>query len=474
MTRQLILGAVFRALGAFPSGWRYPGAHNDPLRDPAVLRRTARAAEAAKFDYLFFGEWLATGPDLEFRDPDLLARMDPLSAISYLAGVTRRIGLIATANTGYYDLFTLARQTASIDRLSGGRAGINLVTGADPRAAANHGRDPLGGAEPRYDEADEYVRALRMLWDSWEDDAFLRDRAPGRLIDPERLHRTDAVGAHVRVAGPLTAPRPVQGHLPIVHAGGSARARRLAGELADVSIVAVASIADAQSVRAETSARAAAAGRTDGGPRIVTPILPVVAGTTEEAQAVYDTLLGLVPLAGDRAAQAAGIQSVDFPGNRTIRALSGIVGVPLGTPELDAEVPLRVARRFSEGGQRLLEAVQTRTGRRIGGEHPVTYRRLLAAHAAPAGAVVGSGSEVADQLEAWFGSGAVDGFNILPPFLPAQFDAFTALVVPELQRRGIARTEYEGTTLRDHLGLPRPANLHVADAGRARAQGISA
>ncbi len=189
MTRQLILGAVFRALGAFPSGWRYPGAHNDPLRDPAVLRRTARAAEAAKFDYLFFGEWLATGPDLEFRDPDLLARMDPLSAISYLAGVTRRIGLIATANTGYYDLFTLARQTASIDRLSGGRAGINLVTGADPRAAANHGRDPLGGAEPRYDEADEYVRALRMLWDSWEDDAFLRDRASGRLIDPERLLR---------------------------------------------------------------------------------------------------------------------------------------------------------------------------------------------------------------------------------------------------------------------------------------------
>ncbi|GAB3580447.1 LLM class flavin-dependent oxidoreductase [Leifsonia lichenia] len=464
MTRQLILGAVFRALGAFPSGWRYPGAHNDPLRDPAILRRTARTAEAAKLDYLFFGEWLATGADLEFRDPDLLARIDPLSAVSYLAGITKRIGLIATANTGYYDLFTLARQTASIDRLSGGRAGINLVTGADPRAAANHGRDPLGGAEPRYDEADEYLRALKLLWDSWEDDAFLRDRASGRLIDPALLHRTDAVGAHIRVAGPLTAPRPVQGHPPIVHAGGSSRARRLAGELADVFIVAVSSIDDAAAVRAETTARAAAVGRTDGGPRVVTPILPVVAETTAEAQAIYDELLRLVPLADDQAAQVP-----DFPANRTIRALSGIVGVPLGTPSLDDEVPLRVARRFTEGGQRLLEAVLTRTGRRIGGEHPVTYRQLLAAHAVPASAVVGSGTEVADHLEAWFGSGAVDGFNILPPFLSGQFEAFTSLVVPELQRRGLFRTEYDGTTLRDHLGLPRPENLHVADAARRTA-----
>lgn len=464
MTRQLILGAVFRALGAFPSGWRHPGAHNDPLRDPVVLRRTARTAEAAKLDYLFFGEWLATGADLEFRDPDLLARMDPLSAIAYLAGVTKRIGLIATANTGYYDLFTLARQTASIDRLSAGRAGINLVTGADPRAAANHGRDALGGAEPRYDEADEYVRALRLLWDSWEDDAFVRDRASGRLIDPARLHRTDAAGAHVSVSGPLTAPRPVQGHLPIVHAGGSSRARRLAGELADVSIVAVASIDDAVIVRAETSARAAAAGRTDGGPRIVTPVLPVVAETTEEARSIYDELLRLVPLADDPAAQ-----SPDFPGNRTIRALSGIVGVPLGTPPLDAEVPLRVSRRFSEGGQRLLEGVQTRTGRRVGGEHPVTYRQLLAAHVVPAAAVVGSGTEVADHLEAWFTSGAVDGFNVLAPFLSGQFDAFTALVVPDLQRRGLFRTEYDGSTLRDHLGLPRPDNLHVEKASRRTA-----
>ena len=228
MSGTLILGAVFRALGAYPSGWRYPGAHSNPLGDPAVLRRTARAAEAAKLDYLFFGEWLATGPDLEFRDPDLLARLDPMSSIAYLAGVTKRIGLIATANSGYFDLYTLARQTASIDRLERGprrhqhRDRRRPAGGGQPRTRAP------AATEPRYDEATEYLRALRLLWDSWEDDAFVRDRRTGRLIDPRRLHRTDAHGEYVSVTGPLNAARPVQGHLPIVHAGGSSRSRQLA------------------------------------------------------------------------------------------------------------------------------------------------------------------------------------------------------------------------------------------------------
>jgi len=463
MTRRLILGAVFRALGAYPSGWRYPGAHNDPLTDAAVLRRTARTAEAAKLHYLFFGEWLATGPDLEFRDPDLLARIDPLSAVSFLAGTTRRIGLIATANTGYYDVYTLARQSASIDRLSGGRVGLNLVTGADPRTPANHGRAVVGGAEPRYDEAEEFVRALRPLWDSWEDDAFVRDRRGGRLIDPSRLHRTDAEGEHVRVAGPLTAPRPVQGHPPIVHAGGSPRSRRLAAEFAQLAVVALPSIADGVEVRAELQALAAAAGRTDGGPRVVTPILPVVAETTAEAQAVFDELLALVPLDDGRPPST----SPEFPANRSIRALSAVVGVPLGSPDLDEDVPQRTARRFAEGGQRLLELVESRTGRRVGGPRAVTYRHLLATHAVPAAAVVGSPADVADHVQDWFQGGAVDGFNVLAPFLHAQFEAFTSSVVPELQRRGLFRTEYEGATLRENLGLERPANVHVAAESRS-------
>jgi FMN-dependent oxidoreductase (nitrilotriacetate monooxygenase family) len=456
----MILGAVFRGLGAHPAGWRYPGAHRDPLKEAGVLKRTARAAEAAKLDYLFFGEWLATGPDLEFRDPDLLARIDPVSSIAFLAGLTKRIGLIATVNTAFADLYTLARQTASIDRLSDGRAGLNVVTGADPRAAGNHGREGRGGTEPNYDEAGEIVRALRLLWDSWEDEAFVHDQKSGRLIDPARLHRTDAIGEHVRVTGPLNVARPVQGHLPIVHAGTSSRSRRLAGELADISLVAVQTVEEGALFRAELQQQARESGRPAGAPLVVTPVLPVVAETREEARAVYDELLRLVPL--DDGSPLS--QSPDFPANRSIRALSAVVGVPLGTPDLDDAVPSRVTRRFSEGGQRLLESVATRTGRAIEGEHPITYRHLLATHVAPVTTVVGSGEDVADHLDGWFTAGAVDGFNVLSPFLGAQFEAFTRLVVPELQRRGLFRTEYEGRTLRDHLGLDRPENVHVAES----------
>jgi FMN-dependent oxidoreductase (nitrilotriacetate monooxygenase family) len=456
----MILGAVFRALGAHPAGWRVPGANRDPLQDAAVLRRTARAAEAAKFDYIFFGEWLATGPDLEFRAPDLLARVDPVSSIAYLAGVTKRIGLIATANTTFFDLFTLARQTASIDRLSSGRAGLNVVTGADPRAAGNHGREGRAGIEPNYDQAGELVRALRLLWDSWEDEAFVRDQRTGRLIDPAKVHRTDAVGDHLRVTGPLTVPRPVQGHLPIVHAGTSTRSRQLSRELADLALVALPTLTEAVAFRADLRAQAGALGRAEGSPLVVTPVLPVVAETRAEAQGIYDELLRLVPL--DDGSPLS--QSPDFPANRSIRALSAAVGLPLGTPGLDDEVPLRVARRFAEGGQRLLESVAGRTGRSIGGDSPITFRHLLATHAVPTSAIVGSGQDVADHLEEWFSAGAVDGFNIQTPFLQAQFTAFTSLVVPELQRRGLFRSEYEGATLREHLGLARPQNLHVAEA----------
>jgi alkanesulfonate monooxygenase SsuD/methylene tetrahydromethanopterin reductase-like flavin-dependent oxidoreductase (luciferase family) len=189
-------------------------------------------------------------------------------------------------------------------------------------------------------------------------------------------------------------------------------------------------------------------------------VLPVVAETRAEAQGIYDDLLRLVPL--DDGSPLS--QSPDFPANRSIRALSAAVGLPLGAPHLDDEVPLRVARRFAEGGQRLLESVAGRTGRSVGGESPITFRHLLATHAVPTSAIVGSGHDVADHLEGWFSAGAVDGFNIQTPFLQAQFTAFTSLVVPELQRRGLFRTEYEGATLREHLGLARPQNLHVAEA----------
>ncbi|WP_136044833.1 LLM class flavin-dependent oxidoreductase, partial [Microbacterium sp. K41] len=223
MTEPLVIGAMVRTLGAYPSGWRHPGAHRDPARDADVLRRIAAAGEEAGLDYLFFGDWLATGPDLEFRDPYLLARIDPVSAVLFLAGLTSRIGLIATVNTTYADPYTTARALASLDVLSGGRAGVNLVTGAEPRAAGNHGREAHADNETRYDRAEEFVTALRRLWDSWDADAWIADAERGVLIDADRLRAANLEGAHVRVTGPLNVARPPQGRIPVVHAGTSPR-----------------------------------------------------------------------------------------------------------------------------------------------------------------------------------------------------------------------------------------------------------
>lgn len=455
--QHIILGAMFRAIGAFPSGWRYPGAHNNPLGDPAVLRRTARAAERAGLDYLFFGDWLATGLDLEVRDPYLLARIDPISAITYLAPLTRRIGLIATANTTYSDPYTLARATASVDILSGGRAGLNLVTGAEPRAAGNHGRDEHWGNEHRYDRAEEFIQALRLLWDSWEDDAFVSDRGSGQLVDPAKLHSAAFAGEHVRVAGALNVARPPQGHLPLVHAGTSMRSRQLAAQYADLALVAVPDLGEAIGLSASLRGQADAAGRP--GLRVITPVLPVVAEDRASAQRIFDRLLHLVPLD-----DGSDVLAPEYRAARGSRALSQAVGVMLGAQSLDNPLTPKVVRRFSELGQRLLATVERRTGRRLGdSEHPVTLRVLLATHLVPAAAVVGSPADVADHLQHWFESGAADGFNVLSPFLDQQFTAFTGTVVPELVRRGLFRSDYEGKTLREHLGLQRPENGHVVE-----------
>ena len=213
MTR-LIIGAMVRAIGAYPSGWRYPGAHRDPRGDAAVLRRAAEVAEAARLDYLFFGDWLATGHDLEFRDPYLVARIDPISAITYLAGITEPHRAHRDGEHEVRRPLHARRATASIDLLSGGRAGLNLVTGAEPRAAGNHGQDFHAANETRYDRAVEFEHVLRRLWDSFEDDAIVADAAHGRVPRPGRLHATDFHGAHLSVTGPLNVARPVQGHLP--------------------------------------------------------------------------------------------------------------------------------------------------------------------------------------------------------------------------------------------------------------------
>lgn len=455
MTEPLIIGAMVRTLGAYPSGWRYPGAHRTPATDADVLRRIAREGEDAGLDYLFFGDWLATGPDLEFRDPYLLARIDPLSAVLFLAGITSRIGLIATVNTTYADPYATARALASLDVLTGGRAGVNLVTGAEPRAAGNHGRDAHADNQTRYDRAEEFVVALRRLWDSWSEDAWLADAERGVLIDPEGLRGAELQGEHVRVAGPLNVARPPQGRIPLVHAGTSPRSRALAATEADLALIAAPHIADAIATRRQLRETAERSGRSADDLRVIAPVLPVVADTDAEAHRIVERLLALVPLAEGR--QTA---RPSFPSNRTVPALADALGVDAGDPlraaSFDDAVLPDEAARLGEDGAALIERLAQIAGLRVGGDprgERLTWRHLVAARAVPAAFVVGSASTIADHFETWRDEGAADGFNVLSAFQPAQFEAFTRLAAPELRRRGLlGRSDGDGArTLRDRL-----------------------
>ncbi|KJL24826.1 Nitrilotriacetate monooxygenase component A [Microbacterium oxydans] len=457
MTDPLIIGAMVRTLGAYPSGWRQPGAHRDPADDAEILRHIAREGEDAGLDYLFFGDWLATGPDLEFRDPYLLARIDPVSAVLFLAGVTSRIGLIATVNTTYADPYTTARSLASLDVLSRGRAGINLVTGAEPRAAGNHGRDAHADNETRYDRAEEFVEVLRRLWDSWSEDAWIADAERGVLIDPEGLRSADFQGAQVRVTGPLNVARPPQGRIPIVHAGTSPRSRALAATEADLALTAAPTLADAVATRRLLRDIAAEAGRSPDELKVIAPVLPVVADADADARRIVERLLALVPLAeGHQAARTA------FPPNRTVAALADALDVPADDPlrsaAFDAPVTSAHALRLGERGAALVERVARIAGVRISGDgnaDPLTWRHLVAAHAVPAAFVVGDAGTIADHFETWREEGGADGFNVLSAFQPAQFEAFTRIAAPELRRRGLLRSAEEraGATLRDRLRI---------------------
>ncbi|WP_440711527.1 NtaA/DmoA family FMN-dependent monooxygenase [Herbiconiux sp. YIM B11900] len=445
--RGLILGAAVRPLGAFPSGWRVAGAHHDPLAEPAALRRLAAEAERAHLQFLFFGDWLATGPELEFSDPSLLARVDPFSAVAYLAALTERIGLIATVDTGHSDPLTVARSASSIDRLSAGRLGLNLTAGSEPGADAH--QRITGPGRNRHDVAEEYLEVLRALWDSWSDEAVVADPARGVLLDHAQIRRIDHVGAAFRVAGPALSPRPVQGQIPIVHSDVSARARRFSAAHADVHLVSPAGLDDGIRIVSAVRAAVVAQGRDAADIAVLVPVLPIIAPTRAEAWALYDRLVELVPVAGPGAPSGT-------PDDRTETAIRRAVGVPLLVRGLDDVVSETDAGRFNAAGARLLETVRRRSGRVPGGERPVTYRHLLVARLFTIPVIVGSSADVAEHLATWFTRGAADGFLVHSASLHEQFEAFTRTVVPILIERGLFATAEAATTLRGHLGLARP------------------
>lgn len=469
--RSLHLGYMYWANGTHPAGWRYPGATGDRAFDPDYIAGIARAVEDASFDFFFLGDRLATGPEYQFTNTSVLARPEPFTIAGYLATRTSRIGLVVTANTTYSEPFNIARLTASLDHITAGRASWNVVTGADPRAAANYSRPEHGDADARYDRADEFVSLVRHLWDTWEDGAFVRNKETGEFVDGGKIHALNHVGASFQVRGPLNLSRPPQGHPVVVHAGTSERSRALAAREADVVFGAAASVPDGVAYAADLRARAAAVGRDPARLLVLPGLTPLVGGTPDEARAIYDQLNELIVLDEDIRFGGAGpdgwptaeppVRREDQgPGRRNLGALSQRLGLDVTTAALSGVVSDAVVQAASPSGQQLIRTAARRTGR-VPAQN-LTWRDVMYAHVWGGHVVVGGPAEVADYMERWLRAGACDGFIIQSAFLVGQLEQFIALVVPELRSRGLFRSEYAGRTLRDHLGLPRPPSTLTA------------
>lgn len=448
-SRQMHLGAFFFGVGHHLAAWRHPDVDAKAAVTPATLKEWARLAEAAKFDAIFFADnvGLNGGPaDIVTRNA-LPYPLDPLMLQAALAGVTERIGLVATVSTTYLPPYHLARKFATLDHLSGGRAGWNLVTSGSDFEARNFGLTEQIAHAQRYAKAHEYMHVVKGLWDSWEDDAFVHDKEANRFFDTHKLHRLAYDGDHYRVHGALQAPRPPQGYPVLVQAGSSKDGQDLAAASAEVVFTAQQTVEDARAFYASLKGRLGTFGRSTNALKVLPGISPFVGRTEQEAQEKFEQLQSLIdPVLG------VGLLS-NFLGN-----------VDLSRYPIDGPFPqgLPVTEGW-KSRQELFEKLAQRGN--------LTIRQLYEKVATGRGhwTLVGTASQIADQLEHWFTTGAADGFNILSPTLPHGLKDFAELVIPELQRRGLFRTEYTGRTLREHLGLPRPAHPQATQSSKNRA-----
>ncbi|WP_214347993.1 LLM class flavin-dependent oxidoreductase [Pseudomonas congelans] len=433
--RQMKLGAFLMATGHHVAAWRHPDVPADAGLDFKHYRHLARVAEAAKFDALFVADSVAAATgDIASR----MARSDhfePLTLLSALSAVTEHIGLIATATTTYNEPYHVARKFASLDHLSGGRAGWNLVTSDAAAEAQNFGRAEHVGHAERYSRAREFHQVVTGLWDSWADDAFTRDKASGEYYDPARLHVLDHQGEHFRVKGPLNVARSPQGQPVVVQAGSSEVGRDLAAQTAEVVFTAHTSLASAQTFYADLKGRLSAYGRAVDSLKIMPGVFIVVAETEALAKAKFESFQELVEPRVGVALLGRMLGNFDLS------------GYPLDGPL--PELPL------TDSGQRSRQKLLTE----LADQESLTLAQLGRRIAGGRGhySLIGTPEQIADELQRWFEQGAADGFNVLVPHLPGGLEDVAQLLVPELQRRGLFRTEYEGTTLRENLGLQRPA-----------------
>lgn len=441
MSRPIHLNLFIHGRGHHEAGWRHPGATRKALTDIGYFADLARRAEAGRFDSIFFADALELGAGARHVASGAL---EPITALAALARETTQIGLIATASTTYTEPYNLARQFASLDHISGGRVGWNIVTSWVGGAAPNFGHERTPEHSERYARAEEFVQVVKALWDSWADDAIIDNPATGRFLDPERVRRIDWQGAFYRVAGPLNLPRSPQGWPVLVQAGSSATGKAFAARHAEAVFTAHLTKASAIDFYAELKQAAVAAGRRENDIVILPGLSAAIGSTDAQGQALLEELNDLADI-------DVGLSRLSNRfGGHDFSALA--LDQPLSRDDFPDPSTVQAAQSRA--------AVITDL---VARERP-TLRTLLRQLAGARGhfTLAGSPERIADEIEDWVESRAADGFNVMPPVLPAQFDVFVDHVVPILQKRGRLRREYEADTLRGHYGLARPLNPHFA------------
>ncbi|AZM91731.1 LLM class flavin-dependent oxidoreductase [Streptomyces sp. W1SF4] len=435
--RTLHLNAFLMNAGHHDAAWRHPASTPERITDVRYFQELAGTAERGRLDSIFFADGVALWGKARYN---ALGGFEPITLLSAIAAVTEHIGLIATVSTTFNEPYNLARKFASLDHISGGRAGWNIVTSGTLDEARNFNREEHLEHGLRYDRAREFLDVATKLWDSWEDDAIVLDKERGIYADTDKLHPAAHKGEYFGVAGPLNVPRSPQGHPLLVQAGSSESGKEFAAQYAEAVFTAQQTLADGQTFYKDLKSRLARYGRTEDELLVLPGIAPVIGATEAEAKALERELTELqVPEYG-------------------LAQLSGMLGTDLTGADLDGPLPELPEEREINGNKSRFTLV-AEIARRDG----LTLRQLIARLGAGRGHRVfaGTAEQIADQLEEWFTQGAADGFNIMAPVLPTGLTDFVDQVVPVLQERGLFRTEYEGRTLRENYGLARPANRHT-------------
>ena len=429
--RQLRLGTILHGASGNMSAWRHPAAIADASINFDFVKDTALKAEQGKLDFLFVADGLYIN---EKSIPHFLNRFEPLTVLSALASVTTHLGLVGTLSTSYSEPFTVARQFASLDHLSKGRAGWNVVTSPLEGSAKNFSREQHPEHALRYRIADEYLDVVKGLWDSWEDGAFIRDKASGQFFDPEKLHTLNHHGDFFKVAGPLNISRTPQGRPIVFQAGASDDGKKLAARHADAIFTHHDTLEEAQYFYRDVKSQLKNHGRNDDDLKIFQGVSVIVGKDADDVENQYQATAALVSVTDALNYLGRYFEHHDFS------------QYPLDEPFPD----------IGDLGQNSFRSTTDEIKRNAHERH-LTLRQVALEAASPRPRFAGTAQQVADGLQQWFESHAADGF-IIQGGTPDTFPRFVEEVVPVLQARGLFRTEYPGTTLRESLGLAEPVN----------------